>query len=103
MLEVEASAAPMRPPELSERLEGPDGEQGLAWDREHDEYVARRLLNLMEPEFAERTWRAFRRQVLDGIKADEVARELGTTVNAVLLAKSRVLNRLRQEGRGLML
>jgi hypothetical protein len=31
-----------------------------------------------------------------------VAAELGTTVNAVFLAKSRVLRRLRQEAQGLV-
>ena len=32
----------------------------------------------------------------------DVARELGLSVNAVLIAKSRVLQRLREEGRGLV-
>jgi RNA polymerase sigma-70 factor (ECF subfamily) len=73
-----------------------------AWDQEHDEFVARRLLALIEPEFSPSTWLAFKRQVLDGQKAAVVAAELGTSVNAVLLAKSRVLARFRLEGRGLI-
>ena len=36
-----------------------------------------------------------------GVKAAMVAAELKTSVNAVLLAKSRVLSRLRQEMQGL--
>ena len=56
----------------------------------------------MEPEFTGPTWLAFRRQVIDGLPAAEVAAELGTSVNAVLLAKSRVLARLRKEARGLI-
>ena len=55
-----------------------------------------------EPEFAPSTWQAFQRLAVDGRPAAEVAAELGTTVNAVLLAKSRVLRRLRQEARGLV-
>jgi RNA polymerase sigma-70 factor, ECF subfamily len=84
------------------QLQEPESELSRAWDREHDEFVARRLLELMEPEFSPTTWTSFKRQVLDGLKPAEVAAEQGTSVNAVLLAKSRVLARLRQEGRGLI-
>jgi hypothetical protein len=40
--------------------------------------------------------------VIDGQPASAVSEALGQTVNAVLIAKSRVLRRLRQEGRGLL-
>ena len=93
---------PDSPPEAWEELEHPGSDLSRNWDREHDEYVAHRLLELMEPEFSRPTWQAFRRQVLDGLRAAEVAAELETSVNAVLLAKSRVLARLREEGRGLI-
>lgn len=72
------------------------------WDREHDEHVARKLLEYVEPEFRPATWQAFRRLVLDGASPETVAGELGLSVNAVLIAKSRVLRRLRQEVRGLL-
>jgi RNA polymerase sigma-70 factor (ECF subfamily) len=90
------------PPAAWEGLQDSGSELARAWDREHDEFVARRLLELMEPEFSGPTWHAFRRQVVDGLPAAEVAAELGTSVNAVLLAKSRVLTRLRKEARGLI-
>jgi RNA polymerase sigma-70 factor, ECF subfamily len=83
------------------QLADPHSDLRRLWDREHDQYVARRLLELLEPEFEPSTWRAFRRVVLDGVKAAEVAKELGLSVNAVFIAKSRVLRRLRQELRGL--
>jgi hypothetical protein len=35
--------------------------------------------------------------VLEGAKPNDVAAELGLSVNAVLLAKCRVFNRLREE------
>lgn len=57
---------------------------------------------MMEPEFTPLIWMAFKRQVIDGVKAVEVAEEMETTVNAALLAKSRVLARLRLEARGLI-
>jgi len=72
------------------------------WNREHDEHVLRRLLELVEPEFTSPVWQAFRGVALEGKPAAEVAAELGATVNAVFLAKSRVLRRLRQEARGLV-
>jgi RNA polymerase sigma-70 factor (ECF subfamily) len=56
----------------------------------------------VEAEFAGPTWKAFRRLALDGVAAREVAAELDTTVNAVLIAKSRVLARLREEARGVI-
>jgi RNA polymerase sigma factor (sigma-70 family) len=81
-----------------------DPTSGLSrqWDAEHDSYVARKLMDLLEPEFTPPTWAAFRRQVVEGESAAAVAGELGTTVNAVLLAKSRVLMRLREEAAGLL-
>lgn len=61
-----------------------------------------RLLELIEPEFEATTRRAFRRQVIDSVPARTVAAELRMTVNAVLIAKSRVLSRLRRETDGLV-
>jgi RNA polymerase sigma-70 factor (ECF subfamily) len=85
-----------------DRVADPDNHLGVLWDREHDQFVVRRLMELVEPEFAPATWRAFRRQVIDGISAAQAAVELGTSVNAALIAKSRVLRRLRREGEGLI-
>ncbi len=72
------------------------------WEREHDQYVLSRLLNLIEREFTKTTWEAFHRQVLNGQVALEVARSLGITANAALIAKSRVLRRLREVSAGLV-
>jgi RNA polymerase sigma-70 factor (ECF subfamily) len=91
--------------DLDRRLdELTDSDSGLSrlWDREHDEHVLRRLLELTEPEFTPNTWQAFRSLALEGRPPADVARELGMTVNAVQLAKSRVLRRLRWEARGLV-
>ncbi|MGL6075895.1 MAG: RNA polymerase sigma factor [Fimbriiglobus sp.] len=72
------------------------------WDREHDLHLAKRLLALVEPDFQATTWQAFRLQVLDGQSAGQVAMTLGISVNAALLAKSRILKRLRDECQGLV-
>ncbi len=49
------------------------------------------------PTSRRRTWEAFRRFGVDGVPAGQVAEELGLSENAVILAKSRVLKRLREE------
>lgn len=72
------------------------------WNQEHDRNVIQRLLAYIEPDFEETTWRAFRAVMLDGESPGAVSARLGISVNAVLLAKSRILARLRQEGRSLI-
>ncbi len=83
-------------------MEDPASNPNLAWDQEHDAYVVNALLNLVEPQFTVSTWQAFRMQVLDGNKARDVASQLGITVNAALIAKSRVMRALRAELAGLI-
>jgi len=87
---------------LLAQLADPASELSRQWDREHDQHVMQRLLELIEPEFTPTTWKAFCRLFLDRAKAAEVAAELGLSESAILTAKSRVLKRLRQEGQGLL-
>jgi RNA polymerase sigma-70 factor (ECF subfamily) len=84
------------------QLSDPHSELSTLWDHEHDRYVLRRLLELVEPLFEPTTLAAFRRVVFDEVGAAQVAEELGLSVGAVWLAKSRVLSRLRQEAAGLI-
>jgi RNA polymerase sigma-70 factor (ECF subfamily) len=85
-----------------DKLEEPGSALSRQWDREHDEHVADSLLRRVERDFAPATWQAFSRQVLAGEPAARIAGELGLSLNSVLLAKSRVLKRLRQELAGLV-
>lgn len=64
--------------------------------------LAHRLLSLVEGDFEPRTWQAFWRTTVDGLTAREAAEQLGMTVGAVYMAKSRVLARLRDELSGLI-
>src|SRR5436305_2067412 len=82
-----------------DQLEDPDSGLSRLWDEEHDRHVLRRLLELIEHDFEPATWQAFRRVVLDGLRPAAAAAELGVSVNAVLIAKSRILSRLREEMR----
>ena len=81
-----------------------DSASGLSkmWDEEHDRHVTERLLELIKPSFNDKTWQAFKFVAIDDRPPADVAVELNMTVNAVFIAKSRVLSRLRQEGRGLI-
>jgi RNA polymerase sigma-70 factor (ECF subfamily) len=88
--------------ERLDQLESPDSELSRLWDREHDRHVAGKVMKLVERDVEPLTWQAFRRQVLDGAPAAEVAAELGLSHNSVLLAKSRVMKRLRAELAGLV-
>ncbi len=87
---------------MLDQLEDPASDLSRRWDWEHDQHVLGRLLELIEPDFRPATWLAFRRQVIDGASAETVAVELGMTVNAVLIAKSRALSHLRQTAHGLV-
>ena len=64
--------------------------------------MVRCLLELVEQEFEPLTINAFRRLALDGVSGAEVAQELGLSVAAAYMAKSRVLQRIRQEAEGLI-
>ena len=56
----------------------------------------------MEEDFEPATLSAFRRLALDGAGGAQVAEELGMSLAAVYVAKSRVLQRIRQEAEGLI-
>ena len=88
--------------EVLQQLEDVHGPMSLQWDREHDEFVMKQLLQDVRHHFTESTWRAFERVALDEASADDVAAELGITPNAVFIARSRVMARLRQEAAGLI-
>lgn len=65
-----------------------------AEDRKHPGLTD--LCELVRCEFEILTWEAFWRTTVDGISAADVATALGISRNAVYLARSRVLHRLRE-------
>ncbi len=62
----------------------------------------RRALELIRGQFEEKTWLAFWGAAVEGRPTDMIARDLGLSVVAVRIAKSRVLARLREEMQGLI-
>ena len=84
------------------QLADPASELSGQWDHEHDRHVFQQLLAAVRPGCEPSTWRAFCLFALEGRSAAETAAETGLTENAVMLAKSRLLRRLRQEAAGLI-
>ncbi len=72
------------------------------FDQEHDKHVCDSLQSAVRSDFDQSTWDAFQQFAVEGRQAAEVARELGITTNAVVKAKARVLNRLREEAGGFL-
>jgi RNA polymerase sigma-70 factor, ECF subfamily len=80
------------------QLPAPRPREESSLSEEHGERaLVARALELIRREFAERTWQAFYRTAIDGRSAPEVAAELSMSAGAVRVAKSRVLQRLREE------
>ena len=85
-----------------QEIADPESELNRQWDEQHDRYVLHCLLDLVNEEFEPTTMQAFRRLALDGVSGAEASQELGMSVAAVYVAKSRVLQRIRQEAEGLI-
>lgn len=88
--------------QLLAQLEDPDSGMSRLWDQEHDRHVTHHLLERLKGEFEPKTWQAFSLVALEQVPPAQAAEKLGLTVNAVFIAKSRVLARLRQEAEGLI-
>ena len=61
------------------------------------EFLYKRAMQLIQVDFAEATWKAFVAVVVEERDVRDVARELGLTPNAIYIARSRILARLRSE------
>jgi RNA polymerase sigma-70 factor (ECF subfamily) len=72
------------------------------WEAEYRKHLVDRALAVMRAEFQPTTWQACWQFVVEGRPAAEVAAALGISENAVYIAKSRVLRRLREELEGLL-
>lgn len=77
--------------------EQPDPSQPDPWEREYRRSLFEWAVDRIRSDFEETTWRAFWRTSVDATEAATVAEELGMSVGAVYIARSRVLARLRSE------
>jgi RNA polymerase sigma-70 factor (ECF subfamily) len=72
----------------------PDKEQLSLWDQEWTTHILSECLRAVRAEFDAKTLRAFKLYAIRQRSADDVAKELGMTRNAVYIAKNRVLDRM---------
>ena len=85
-----------------EELADPASVAAKKWDDAHDQFVLECVMATVKNEFREKTWQAFMMYAMEQQPAAKVADQLGLSVNSVLLAKSRILRRLREEAAGLV-
>jgi RNA polymerase sigma factor (sigma-70 family) len=77
--------------------EQPDASQPDLWEREFRRTLFEWAVDRIRCDFEDTTWRAFWQTSVDDRETVEVAEELGLSVGAVYIARSRVLARLRKE------
>ncbi len=73
----------------------------LFTEGEYHTWLVARAVEILQAEFESTTWKACWEFLVNGRPAADVAADLGISVNAVYLAKARVLTRLRRELQGL--
>jgi RNA polymerase sigma-70 factor (ECF subfamily) len=96
-----AGRGPRADPADPDELAAPEAPSEME-AQEYSRYLISRGLRVVRDDFQPTTWKAFEEHVIAGRPAAEVAAELGVTVNAVHLARSRILRRLRAELAGLL-
>lgn len=79
-----------------------DDDGSLTDEREYAAWLTQRAARIIERDFDPATWQAFRKYVLHGRPAADVALELGVSRNAVYLSTHRVVKRLREELAGVL-
>ena len=84
------------------QLQDETSEISQVWNRQHDRFVLKQLMRLVQSQFEPKTWQAFYRQALKGQKPETVAQDLEMSMSGVYTAKYRVLNALRRESKGLV-
>jgi RNA polymerase sigma-70 factor (ECF subfamily) len=69
----------------------------LEWEREYQEQLFEWAAEKVRPGFRAATWQAFWQTAVQNRDAREVSAELGLSVGAVYIARSRVLARIREQ------
>lgn len=80
-----------------EEQPSPEHDPEAAWEQLFQQQLFRVAAEQVKDHFAPATWQAFWQTAVEGKKAADVARELGMSVGAVYVARSRVLARLAEQ------
>jgi DNA-directed RNA polymerase specialized sigma24 family protein len=78
-------------------LEQPAPGEESSWDQEYEQRLFEWAAEQVRGGFKDQTWQAFWQTAVLGREARETAVDLGMTLGAVYIAKSRVLARLRKQ------
>jgi RNA polymerase sigma factor (sigma-70 family) len=76
---------------------GPEPDLEASWEREYQQHLFRLAASQVQQHVSPTTWQAFWRTAVEGASGAEVAAELGLSVGAVYVARSRVLARLSEQ------
>jgi RNA polymerase sigma-70 factor (ECF subfamily) len=68
-----------------------------AWEQQFRQHLFRLAADQVKDNFAPKTWQAFWQTAVEGKSAAEVGTELGMSVGAIYVARSRVLARLAEQ------
>lgn len=71
-------------------------EEDASWEADYEQRLLAWAAERVKEEVQPATWRAFERTALEQASGETVAAELGISIGAVYLAKSRVMKRLRE-------
>lgn len=83
---------------LAQQPEQQDG-QVEKWDRAYQEQLFQYAADRVRGQFRDSTWQAFWKTAVEGRAAKDVAEELGLSTPAVLMAKGRVISKIREQVR----
>ena len=77
---------------MDAQAEAPEIER---WEKDYRQRLLAWSMEKVRPEFGERTWRAFEETAVNGREFEDVASELDMTVNALTVARHRIIKRVR--------
>lgn len=79
------------------QVPSPESAESQFFDLERRRQVFQWAVNEIQPEFRDTTWQAFWQTSIVGNEVASVSRDLGLTVGALYVARSRVMKRLREK------
>src|SRR5262245_15026273 len=84
---------------LPEEPAAPGPDEVAQWEQEYEQRLFDWAADLVRGRFQEATWQAFWLTAVEGRSAKEAASELGVSIGAIYIARSRVLARLKEQVR----
>ncbi|MEM9644321.1 MAG: sigma-70 family RNA polymerase sigma factor [Planctomycetota bacterium] len=87
---------------IADQLEDDDSRLTLEWNRQHDSFLLRRLLDKLVDRFPDEQMQAFHRVVIDQQPAAEVAADFNLTLGHLRVIQHRILRALREASAGVI-